>query len=210
MPIDETRADWVNHCSIRTFSGKDFFLHGTDPREIDIDDIAHALSMVTRFTGHISRPYSVAEHSILVMMIVKHMGGSIDNLLQALMHDATEAYLSDIAAPFKDELVNYRTLEGRVAARIFERFDIDPNFPKIIKDADWIALFVEAISLAPRSQPEDWVCWDKYGDQAKQWLEQNGAIPQDLLHPLEMKQMFLNVFDALIDERADENVRQLI
>ena len=145
------------------------------------------------------------------MMIVQHMGGSLENMLQALMHDATEAYLSDIAAPFKDELVNYRTLEGRVAARIFERFDIDPNFPKIIKNAGAGSRYSlrrlasrRAVAATGGSVGTSMVIRPTGVAGAKR------SYPQDLLHPLEMKQMFLNVFDALIDERADENVRQLI
>src|SRR5271156_4912831 len=89
---------WPNSSSdsawIQTFTGKKFYPFNPKPQDIDIRDIAHALSNICRFTGHTKRFYSVAEHSRNVAKLVPaHMK------LQALLHDASEAYLCDIARP---------------------------------------------------------------------------------------------------------------
>lgn len=70
-------------------------LPGNTPR---IEAIAHSLAQINRF-GHASRPYSVAEHSLLVCEIVKSMGLDCHAQRAALMHDAHEAFTGDVATP---------------------------------------------------------------------------------------------------------------
>jgi hypothetical protein len=84
-------GDWI-----QTFSGVQ--MHPLDPRpeDVRIDDIAHALSNLCRFTGHTRTFYSVAQHSVLVSRNVPPPAA-----LLGLLHDAAEAYLSDIARPWK-------------------------------------------------------------------------------------------------------------
>jgi len=67
----------------------------------DIREIAHALAQINRFTGHCKRPYSVAEHSILVADIAAREGASTSAQLAALLHDAHEAYTGDVSSPAK-------------------------------------------------------------------------------------------------------------
>lgn len=67
----------------------------------DISEIAHALAQINRFTGHCKRPYSVAEHSVLVSSIAAGEGASISAQLAALLHDAHEAYTGDVSSPAK-------------------------------------------------------------------------------------------------------------
>lgn len=66
-----------------------------------IEEIAHALAQINRFTGHASRPYSVAEHSLLVATIAEGEGASPVQQLAALLHDAHEAYVGDLSSPAK-------------------------------------------------------------------------------------------------------------
>lgn len=66
-----------------------------------IEEIAHALAQINRFTGHASRPYSVAEHSLLVATIAAHEDASPVAQLAALLHDAHEAYVGDVSSPAK-------------------------------------------------------------------------------------------------------------
>jgi len=84
---------------IQTISGRKFPLAEPDPNQIDIEDIAHALSMLCRFNGHCTQFYSVAEHSM-------HVSHEISNdlALAGLLHDAAEAYLGDVPSPLKKEL----------------------------------------------------------------------------------------------------------
>ena len=66
-----------------------------------IEEIAHALAQINRFTGHAKRPYSVAEHSLLVATIAASEGATPVQQLAALLHDAHEAYVGDLASPAK-------------------------------------------------------------------------------------------------------------
>ncbi|MDH0894254.1 MULTISPECIES: phosphohydrolase [unclassified Pseudomonas] len=64
-------------------------------------DLAHALSNVCRFNGHSAWHYSVAQHSLLVADLIALEGGSAEEQLAGLLHDSTEAYISDLTRPLK-------------------------------------------------------------------------------------------------------------
>ncbi|MFZ5375724.1 MAG: HD family hydrolase [Campylobacterota bacterium] len=121
-----------------TISGKKIVYDNLDPHDIDITDIAHALSNICRFGGHINRFYSVAQHSVMVSkMVPKHLA------LAALLHDASEAYLSDIVRPAKRMLPQYKELELKLQRVIEERFAVTFDH-KEIHIADNRALYAEA------------------------------------------------------------------
>jgi hypothetical protein len=167
--------NFEGHRYIRTITGRKFHLFGDDPEEIDLQDICVALSHMARFTGHTNRLYSVAEHSLLVHDILWTMFKVRDPvvLLSGLLHDSTEAYLADISAPFKGALGNYRELEDRVWGRIASKWGLPHEMDPRIKEADWIALFAEAIELQDpeRSEIHTWKFYDQWGSKAEQWLD---------------------------------------
>lgn len=70
-------------------------------RPVDIRDVAHHLAIVNQFNGATTRPYSVAEHSLLCCDIARHAGASVFVQMAALMHDAHEAYTNDLVSPAK-------------------------------------------------------------------------------------------------------------
>ncbi len=82
-----------------TLSGP-MVLHNT----ISINDIAHALAIVNRFTGHTNRPYSVAEHSLLCADMARHDSKSALVQLCCLLHDAHEVYTGDVSSPAKQAI----------------------------------------------------------------------------------------------------------
>lgn len=86
-----------------TASGREHHLVGASAllNIADPADIAHALALINRFTGHTSRPYSVAEHSLLVAGFAEAAGATPVVQLAALMHDAHEAYTGDVSSPVK-------------------------------------------------------------------------------------------------------------
>ncbi len=142
-------GDWL-----QTFRGIEFY--PLDPRveEIDIFDIAHALSNLCRFGGHSSHFYSVAEHSIRVSGLLPP-----ELKLGGLLHDATEAYLVDVPRPIKRFLDNYTHIEDRLADCISKRFSrfglplLDFKDPQI-KTADNTMLMTEAAQLlGPHPKP---------------------------------------------------------
>ena len=54
------------HAWIETYTGRKFWPLAPSPDDIDIFDIAQALSMTCRYKGHTNEFYSVAEHSVLL------------------------------------------------------------------------------------------------------------------------------------------------
>lgn len=116
---------------ITTYSGRWFDILRPEEYEYDIEEIAHSLSNLCRYTGHVNSFYSVAEHSILVSRLVP------DKLaLCGLLHDASECFLGDVSSPLKKLLPEYREIEDRVERAIAAHFDIPFPYPKEIKEAD--------------------------------------------------------------------------
>lgn len=114
---------------IQTFTGKKFYWDRIEDNEYDIVDIAHALSMNCRFTGHTRRFYSVAEHCLMVSSMVPE---SLS--LAGLLHDAAEAYVHDIPTPLKQWLREHGhlvgdNLEKSIQSEIYLRFQCKP-FPE--------------------------------------------------------------------------------
>lgn len=177
---------------IETFTGKKFHFLNPTKEEFDIIDISSALANQCRFTGHVRQFYSVAEHSILTAAIVKEWGGTIQQQLQALMHDGTEAYLTDVASPVKPFLDGYKPLEKALWGKLAEAFEIPVEFFDIVKKADLAALLVEAEYLMP-SKGHDWT---EYGV----WKEKVGELPKIAplcLPPRQARMSFMRVFDTL-------------
>lgn len=86
-----------------TITGREHHLAGIGQQfnAPSIEEIAHSLAQINRFTGHCCRPYSVAEHSLLVASIAADEGASPMTQLAALLHDAHEAYIGDVSSPAK-------------------------------------------------------------------------------------------------------------
>ena len=93
-----------------------------DAELIDIVDIAHALSMLCRANGHFKSFYSVGQHSINCMKEAKTRGYSEKVQLACLLHDASEAYLSDVTRPVKKELPKYLEIEKPLQDAIWAKY----------------------------------------------------------------------------------------
>jgi uncharacterized protein len=130
---------------ITTVSGRRFW--PLDPRAADVDlgDIATALSNLCRWGGHLDRHYSVAQHSVLVALSLPHSLRP-----QGLLHDAAEAYCVDVPAPIKVYLINYEVIEARLAAAIGDRFGVELcSLDPQVEAADIRARVTEQRDLRP-------------------------------------------------------------
>lgn len=123
---------------IRTRSGIYINPFEPTPDQITIEDIAHSLSMQCRFAGHLPEFYSVAQHSFECSFLVQDK-----YKLQALLHDASEAYLLDIPSPIKNQIPKYKEVENNLMAMIAGKFGFSYPFSKEVKWADKIMLQFE-------------------------------------------------------------------
>lgn len=136
------RGDWM-----QTYTGRRFYPLDPRPDEIDPADIAHALSMLCRYAGHVDRFYSVAEHCVLMSEAV-----APEHALAALLHDATEAYVVDVPRPLKRYLPDYRDIEDRVWYAIARRFGLELEVPAAVKEVDTRILLTERDALMPNTR----------------------------------------------------------
>ncbi len=157
--MDQLNVTARNGDYIQTYTGLKFYPLDPRPEEVRIEDIAHALSQQTRFVGHLKRFYSIAEHSVHVSYLCKP-----ENAMAGLMHDATEAYLIDVARPVKRDprLAFYSIAENALMDVISERFGLPkPMMNDDIKWADNIIIGAEAITLMNQPPVDGWHL--KYG-----------------------------------------------
>jgi len=95
-----------------------------DPENSPIDpiDIAHALSLLCRAGGHFPHFYSVAQHSLNCAEEARCRSYPKSVILFCLLHDASEAYLSDITRPVKAHLPAYLEIENTLQNAIYRHF----------------------------------------------------------------------------------------
>lgn len=163
----------MNTSTMQTYTGKLIDLSNFNEADVRLADISHALSIINRFTGHSKVPYSVAQHSVMVSRLTLP-----ENALWGLLHDASEAYLGDVATPLKTLLPGYRELEEHVQRTIGRVFGLKWPMPPDVKEADLRALMAEkrdlipcdhdwGIDIEPSCGPVNPYCWQ----QAKQMFE---------------------------------------
>ena len=181
---------------IQTFSGKMFFPLAPRAQDIDIEDIAHALSNLCRFGGHTKAFYSVAQHSCLIAdaLSVKYLNAPEAErraiLGWALLHDAAEAYLVDIPRPIKyaEGMERYRDWEVRLECAIAERFSLPPVMPAIVKEYDNRILRNEADALL--------------GQRVNGWAQDVVPLPEVFIgtpwRPVVAKREFLRHFSMWV------------
>ena len=168
--------------TILTATGHSFNLLEPNVSAINIADIAHSLAHLCRFTGHTKAFYSVAEHSYHCSYLVPPQ-----DALCALLHDATEAYLGDVASPLKRLLPDYKVLEERAWFAIATCYLLPLEMPSTVKEADMLMLRTERRDLMPHTN--------------EVWADIEGVAPASFtitpLHPEVAKYKFLSRFVEL-------------
>lgn len=151
---------------LQTRTGRAWFARHPELYAYDIAEIATSLARESRFCGHTigigNMPaYSVAQHSVLVMRIVRDLHGVSDPRLlrAALLHDAAEAFWKDLPAPIKrmPELAGYRALIKQTEAAIFAHFGLaDLGSHPLIKHADLQMLATEKRDIVGLGSARQW------------------------------------------------------
>lgn len=185
----QRRGNWM-----QTYTGRQFWPLDPRPEEIDLEDIAHSLSMQCRFAGHCYTFYSVAEHCVRVSNALERLREGWPDAplfaLMGLMHDASEAYLVDLPRPVKRAVEGYAEAEELVQSAIWHRFGlcegqfngrpavIAPGCAALIKLADNTLLATEARDLMgkppvpwealPDPLPETIIPWTQ--GEARAWF----------------------------------------
>lgn len=132
-------------------SGNFFNFLTPDESIITIDDIANGLANECRFNGQTSEFYSVAQHSVMVSMLVP-----TQHALAGLLHDCAEAVMKDMPKPLKRLLPDYQALELIVETAILAKFGFSLPLDPSIKAADLVMLATEKRDLMA---PHDHVEW---------------------------------------------------
>lgn len=107
---------------IMTCSHKMFDPLNPEVELIDIHDIAHSLSMLCRANGHFKSFYSVGMHCVNCAKEAFARNYSRKVQLACLLHDGSEAYLSDVTRPVKEEIPRYREIEDPLQDVIWQKF----------------------------------------------------------------------------------------
>lgn len=164
-PISEHRGG-LEHLWIETWTGIRFYPFHSPPGPFKLEDIARGLSLACRFAGHIADHYSVAQHSVLVMigLSIQDPNVSPEVKLAGLLHDASEAYLGDLPAPIKVGLPDYQRLESNFQEEISRTFGAPYPWPSIVDEVDQRMLLTEGLA---------------FGKNVKEW-----GLPADL-RPME-------------------------
>src|SRR5574338_901953 len=169
---------------IQSYSGRRFNPTRPVVDAIVIQDIAHSLSMQCRFSGHVKKFYSVAQHCVLVSYICDSA-----DALWGLLHDASEAYLVDIPRPLKHsgKFNDYLEFEDKMQKAICKRFSLPEIEPDSVKKADKILLATEARDLMSPLH--------------KDWQQPEEPLPFkiDPLPQQEAKDLFVKRFYQLIN-----------
>jgi len=145
-------GEHMSDCWIITASGRKVDLLQPTPEMIAPEDICAALSKLCRFTWHVSRFYSVAEHCWFGSQELEGI-----HALEFLLHDATEAYMGDMNRPLKLVMPVFQRIEERLDVVIRERFSLPRMCSSEVKRMDLIMLATEKRDLMPPS-PDPWPC----------------------------------------------------
>lgn len=193
---------------MHTASGVKVFPFNMKPHQVDIESIAHHLACVARWQGATKHRflkdrifYSVAEHSVYVSDYVMNELGRPDLALQALMHDAPEAYIGDMIRPLKYSPAFhdvFKELEDKVWKAIATRFDLPVEMAAEVKMADDAICMAEWVQIVPRDPNEQW----GYAVVKGGTPVQAAQIGINMLSPIEARDMFMDRWNSLTSRQT--------
>lgn len=188
------------HATIQTSGNRYFDILNPLPTDIFIEDIAHALSNIARFSGNTREFYSVAQHCVLCSRI-----NPKKQAFEKLLHDAAEAYIGDLVSPIKNLFPGYKTfyktIENRISQTVAARYDLSPGFADTdeVKRADLITLVNEKRFLFPKNDQDqfEWSGVFKNLERLGIGFDEIPIIEIDPWPGRQARQIFLETFHAL-------------
>lgn len=177
---------------IQLRSGAMFDVANPRPEDIRLSDVAHALARLCRYTGHSRVFASVAEHSVHVSLVVDPAYAR-----EGLLHDASEAFVGDVAAPLKRLLPDYQRIERAIVRAVARRFSLlldgsADEWPAPVREADVRMLGIEARAVMQPTLPHAALHWG-----AMAYAEPHPAVERIGRGPHEAERMFLNRCEEL-------------
>lgn len=135
---------------ITTYGGTHFVPTRPSRDGIHITDVAHALSLICRGNGHVKTFFSVGQHCIYCALEARARGYSPRVILACLLHDASEAYMSDVPRPFKQYLAQYKEFEERLLEVIYDKYLGSPlteEEQRLVREIDDDLLYYDLLVL---------------------------------------------------------------
>lgn len=152
MKIKSSSEGYRDNSYIHTQAGR---FYANNPTW-NVSAIAHALGQTARYRGNADTFYSVAEHSVLVSLLVEQVTDdsytktiATERAFEGLHHDDTESVLPDVSAPFKQLFPDLRKLDKEFEQSIRLHFKLSPAKSNAVAKADWLALFIESAQILP-------------------------------------------------------------
>lgn len=184
----DPRSKWV-----QTHSGRRVYPWADDafPDSYQIEDVAHALSMLCRFNGHIKQFYSVAEHCVRVMWRLQEIEAAPACVLGGLLHDAGEAYVGDVPSPIKTQTPAIKRAEKNIVGHIHRKFNLG------LTEADEAAIHLvdrEMVFVEGRALLEHPEIMELWSFQPETHYAKYGRLKTPGWLPSHAKSVFLNEF----------------
>lgn len=132
--------------NIMTYTGLFMDPLAPEPEQVCIEDIAHALSMISRANGHFPEVHTVAQHCLECAVEAKARNLPRQTQLFCLLHDGAEAYLGDFIQPVKARMEGYREAEDHLLDMIYRKFagrTPSEEEQKAVKEIDKTLLYFE-------------------------------------------------------------------
>lgn len=173
---------------ISLLSGGQFNYNRPEESDVTIEDIASALSNNCRFSGHLPRFYSIAQHLVNTSRIVPR-----EHAFTGLMHDTAEAFTNDLPTPLKWALPIFKELEVSIESAMGKRFGFEYPYPREVKEADSIMLILEKYYVK-----EDDSIWPLYEEWTKERVAPyHELVDLDSWQPRRAKREFLERYAEL-------------
>jgi hypothetical protein len=176
------------------------------PEQVDIRDITHGLAQINRFNGQSAIPISVLWHSLMVMQLCAAEDPA--TRLEALFHDAGEAYVGDWIRPLRSVMKGRPVeLRDKIQKTVFEAAglpDRSATLSEAVHRADNIMLRCEMqspwgygriVSWYERPSPDESMAMQLA-------LTRIGCPPRDQLARRRIRRLFLQHANRLVSPEA--------